>query len=64
MEESEEYNRTVSDIATAAAEQSLRFVTGDRSLDEYDAFIEDLRAMGLDRLTELKQAAYDRYLEA
>ena len=64
MEESEEYNRTVSDIATAAAEQSLRFVTGDRSLDEYDAFIEDLRAMGLDRLTEIKQAAYDRYLEA
>ena len=56
--------RTVSDIATAAAEQSLRFVTGDRSLEEYDSFIEDLRAMGLDRLTEIKQAAYDRYLEA
>ena len=64
MDESEEYNRTVSDIATAASEQSLRFVTGDRSLDEYDAFIEDLRAMGLDRLTEIKQAAYDRYLGA
>ena len=64
MEESEEYNRTVSDIATAAAEQSLRFVTGDRSLEEYDSFIEDLRAMGLDRLTEIKQAAYDRYLAA
>ncbi len=64
MDESEEYNRTVSDIATAASEQSLRFVTGDRPLDEYDAFIEDLRAMGLDRLTEIKQAAYDRYLGA
>jgi len=64
VDESEEYNRTVSDIATAAAEQSLRFVTGDRPLSEYDSFIEDLKSMGLDRLTEIKQAAYDRYLEA
>ncbi len=57
MDESEAYNRTVSDIATAAAEQSLRFVTGDRSLDEYDSFLKDLDTMGLSRLTELKQAA-------
>lgn len=62
LEESEEYNLVCSDIATAAAEQSLRFVTGDRSLDEFDGFLDDLYTMGLDRLTELKQAAYDRYL--
>ena len=61
--ESEEYNRVCSDIATAASEQGPRFVTGDRSLDEYDAFLADLEKMGLSRLTELKQAAYDRYLE-
>lgn len=62
VDESEEYNQICSDIVTAASEQSLRFVTGERSLDEYESFIEDLNAMGLDKLTELKQAAYDRYL--
>ena len=62
-EESQEYTQIAGDIGTAASEQSLRFVTGERSLDEYDAFIEDLERMGLDRLRELRQAAYDRYLE-
>lgn len=62
--ESEEYNRTCSDIATAASEQGLRFVTGDRPLSEYDSFLQDLENMGLSRLTEIKQAAYDRYLES
>lgn len=62
--ESEEYNRTCSDIATAASEQGLRFVTGDRALSEYDSFLQDLENMGLGRLTEIKQAAYDRYLES
>ena len=62
--ESEEYNRTCSDIATAASEQGLRFVTGDRPLSEFDSFLQDLESMGLSRLTEIKQAAYDRYLES
>lgn len=62
--ESEEYNRACSDIATAASEQSLRFVTGDRPLSEFDSFLQDLESMGLNRLTEIKQAAYDRYLES
>ncbi len=62
VEESEEYNSLASDIATAVSEQCLRFVTGERSLDEYDDFIDDLNSMGMERLTELKQAAYDRYL--
>ena len=64
VEESEEYNGLATDIATAVSEQCLRFVTGERSLDEYDDFVQDMVDMGLDRMTELKQAAYDRYLEA
>ena len=63
-EESQEYSQIAGDIGTAAAEQSLRFVTGERSLAEYDTFIQDLERMGLGRLQELRQAAYDRYLEA
>ncbi len=63
VDESEEYNSLATDIATAVSEQCLRFVTGERSLDEYDDFVADMESMGLGRMTELKQAAYDRYLE-
>ena len=63
-EESDQYNQIAGDIGTAANEQCLRFVTGERSLDEYDSFIADLETMGLERLRELRQAAYDRYLES
>jgi len=64
MTESAEYNQIAGDIITASSEQALRFITGDRSLDEYDTFLADMEAMGLGRLIELKQAAYDRYLES
>ena len=64
LEESEEYNGLASDIATHVNEQLLRFVMGERSLDEYDAFLSELDGMGIARMVELKQAAYDRYLEA
>ena len=62
-EESQRYNQIAGDIATAASEQSLRFVTGERSLDEYDTFVADLERMGLNELRDIRQAAYDRYLE-
>lgn len=64
LEESEEYNTLVSDISTHVNEQILRFVMGDRDLSEYDMFLEELETMGMSRLVELKQAAYDRYLNA
>ena len=63
LEESEEYNSLVSDVSTFVNEQVLRFVMGERSLDEYDDFLSELEGMGIGRLVELKQAAYDRYLE-
>lgn len=44
-------------------ENSFNFITGDRSLDEFDDFVKELEAQGLSRLVEIKQAAYDRYLE-
>lgn len=64
LEESEEYNALVSDISTHVNEQILRFVMGDRDLSEYDMFLEELETMGMSRLVELKQAAYNRYLNA
>ena len=63
-EESQEYNALASDINTHASEQSLRFVTGESSLDDFESFVADLERMGMNRLQELRQAAYDRYLES
>ncbi|WP_208560337.1 extracellular solute-binding protein [Marinilactibacillus kalidii] len=50
-------------INVYVAENSLKFVTGERSLDEFDAFVQELNDQGLDRLVEINQAAYDRYLQ-
>ena len=63
LEESQRYSQIAGDIVTAVTEQNLRFVTGERSLEEYDDYIADLERMGLGDLGEIRQAAYDRYLE-
>lgn len=52
------------DINTYVSENAQKFVRGDRSLDEFDAFVSDLQRMGVDHLVSIYQAAYDRFLEA
>ena len=42
-------------------ENLLSFVTGSKSLDEYDEFVETVKSMNIQRVIELKQAAYDRF---
>jgi putative aldouronate transport system substrate-binding protein len=61
-EESEEFSAVYSDIETYVEETILQFVTGEKSLDEYDEVRETLNSMGLETCLELKQAAYDRYV--
>lgn len=61
-EESEEFNNLFSDVSTLASENIMAFMIGERSLDEYDAFKADLKQMGIDRMIELYQSAYDRYI--
>jgi len=39
-------------------------VIGDRDLSEFDSFVDTLKTMGIDRIVEIEQAAYDRYLTA
>lgn len=59
--ESEEYGTIASDLSTKAAETVSKFITGDRPMEEWDSFIEELKGMNIARCIELKQAAYDRY---
>ena len=48
---------------TFVAEEALKFVTGDRSLDEFDKFVSQLEGLGMNDVLEIIQGAYDRYLE-
>lgn len=61
----EEYSAIMGDITTYIQEVGVQFITGTKNLDaDFDAFIEALHAMKVDRLIEIKQAAYDEYLGA
>jgi putative aldouronate transport system substrate-binding protein len=52
----------LSGINTRVEEMGLKYMTGDESLDNFDAFVAELEEMGLNECLEIYQAAYDRYL--
>lgn len=62
-EESKEAAQIQNTLDTYVMEQSIKFVTGEVSLDKYDDFKKEMKNQGLDRLLEIKQASYDRYLK-
>lgn len=49
-------------ISTYIAEEALKFLTGSRSLDEYDDFVKTINEMGAQDLLKVQQAAYDRFM--
>ena len=40
----------------------LKFITGIEPLENFDKFVEQLKAYKVERGIEINQAAYDRYL--
>ena len=42
--------------------EAIGRLTGEESLDNFDSFVETLNGMGLERVLEIQQAAYDRFL--
>lgn len=60
----EDENFELADITTAIntyrAENITRFVTGSRDLAEWDSYVKELNAMGLEVQLEYMQRAYDR----
>ena len=60
-DENTEFVALYTDIETLAHENTVKFITGEQSLDEYEAFVEMLHTYNIDRCIELKQAALDRY---
>ncbi|MBN2980440.1 MULTISPECIES: extracellular solute-binding protein [Cohnella] len=63
-EEAAEKLALEADIYGYVTQRTAEFVQGKASLDEFDAYVEQLEKMGLSRLTEIYEAAYTRYRES
>ena len=50
------------DITTYCNEMRIKFITGEESLENFDAYLETLRNMGVEEYIAIEQAAYDEYL--
>ena len=60
--EGETASSIYSDVYTYAAEHITKFISGDEDMSQYDAFVEQLKGMKIDELTQIYQDAYDRYV--
>lgn len=60
-DESKEFSTIMTEIESYRDEMILKFIFGDVSLDEFDEYVKNIEAMGLDRALEIQNAALDRY---
>lgn len=60
-EENEIYNSVITEVMTYVQEMQVKFILGIESFDQYDAFLEKIREMGIDQAIAAYQAAFDRY---
>lgn len=63
MDAQTEYSSIASDVGSYVSTTCLQFITGGKSMDEWDSFIQDVTtSFDIDRMTELYQDAIDTYL--
>lgn len=63
-EETEELAMIKADLDTYRSEMLTKFVTGQADIDkQWDSFMKTLDGMGQERMDEIRQQQYDRYLE-
>ena len=62
-DETTEYQAIYSDIQTTIEENLTKFAVGERSMDEWDSFVEEIKSMGIDDCIAIKQAAVERYFD-
>ena len=60
-DENAEYSQYYTDLEAYIQENEVKFIKGERSLDEYDAYRQTLKDMGIEKCIALKQASLDRY---
>ena len=61
QEEAEDYAYIMNDINTFVEETVMKFVVGEKSLDEWGSFVSGLEQMNIQGAIQIKQAALDRY---
>jgi putative aldouronate transport system substrate-binding protein len=64
VDESEVINTYMVDIETYVNENATAFITGTKSLDSFDSYIEGLSALNLQETLDVRQQQYNRYYEA
>lgn len=62
-DEQDVLNKYSTEVDTYHAEMFSKFVTGQEPLQNFDAYVANLKKVGLDELTEVRQQQYERYLE-
>ena len=60
-EESKEISTYMTEITKYRDQETIKFINGDRSFDEWDAYVAEIEKMGLPKVLELKEAALGRY---
>ena len=62
-EESSEIASIKNNVKTYVDESTIKFITGIDDLSKYDEYVSNLKSFGADRMLEIYQAAYDRYMK-
>ncbi|MDR0670430.1 MAG: extracellular solute-binding protein [Treponema sp.] len=60
-EENTEYVSIMTDIDTLRNEYIFDFITGRKNISQFDSYVNQVKAMGIDRAVAIKQAQYNRY---
>ena len=61
-EESKEYAAIMNECKTYEDENTIAFITGTKSFDEWDSYLEQMKVLGIDKALKIQQDAYERYL--
>lgn len=61
-EEAEAYGLHYTDIETYADENLLKFIVGDRPLEEWDEYVSAFESLGIDSCINAYQSAYNRFI--
>ena len=63
-EENAKWADKINAINTRVEEMAVKFLVGDESLDNFDAYVEEINGMGLQECLDIEQAALDSSLQS
>jgi putative aldouronate transport system substrate-binding protein len=61
-ENQERLSEIMTSVNTYCSEMVLKFITGAESLDNFDAYVEKIKAMGIEEAIQMEQEGYENYM--